>query len=354
MADDDVLGVDGGGGQNARSSWKLSGDHVVQATAELDERSKQAIRWMFFYCLENDLSQGVAAEKIGYSPTVVSRICRGQYEGSLDAVVSAIESWRRICDARADAPTVGFVETTTSRKIWKMCDAALTYQTIAKIYGDPQIGKTWALEAYWRQNNHGRTKFIRLPAAAGVQMMLRCFADACGISSKCSFEAMRIRVLHAIDGDNLVIVDELHQAFNTYQKHARVACLELIREIHDRTGCGMVLCGTNVARDEIENGQHKLLLEQLDRRGIFTLQLPKYATWADREAIAKSFGLDKPADKARELVDAIVRTSGLKAYTSFLRAAARLAANRKTELTWEHFMAAYRTIRSLSQYEKED
>ena len=343
--------VENGG---ARATWSFGGDHVMQGTADYPEEARAAVRWLFFFCVENGISMGEAAKRIHYSPTVVYRICKGQYEGSLDSVVEAIASWRRVCEARADVGKTPFVETETARKIWKICDAATTYQTIAKIYGDPQIGKTWALEEYARRHNHGSTKFVRLPAAAGVQMMMRTFATSCGLSHKCSFEAMRERVMRSIDQDNLVIVDELHQAFNTYQRHARVACLELIREIHDRTGCGMVLCGTNVARDEIERGQHKQLLEQLDRRGIFLLQLPKVATWADRDAIAKSFGLPKADGTARELVDAIVRTSGLKAYTSFLRAAVKLASNRKQPLTWDHFAGAYRTIQSLSTTVRED
>jgi DNA transposition AAA+ family ATPase len=342
--------IKAGDGQE-RASWPMGGDHVTLATAEMPVAQRDALRWLFFHSIENGVALKDAAAAIHYSTTVLYRAMKGEYEGDLDAVVEAISSYKRIVEQRADSTQAGFVETETAKRIWKICDAALTYQSIATIFGDSQTGKTWALEEYARRHNHGATKFIRLPAAAGVQMVCRAFADACGLSHKCSYEAMRERITRAIDGNTLVIVDELHQAFNTYQKHARVGVLEVIREIHDRTGCGMVLCGTNVARDEISSGQHKLLLEQLRRRGIFKLQLPQVAPWADRVAIAAAYGLPAPEDAEREVIDEIVHSSGLRAYTSFLRAGNKIAAKRKQPVAWKHVLDAYDTLKSYSKFQ---
>lgn len=335
----------------ARASWPFGGDQVTQATAALPEHQRDLIRWLFFRSIEQGVTLREAADAIHYSNTVLWRVCKGEYDGDLGAVCEAIESYKRIMDARDGVARQAFVETDTAKRIWKLCDAAVTYQSIAMVFGDSQTGKTWALLEYARRHNHGATKYIRMPAAAGVQMVCKSFADACGLSHKCSFEAMRERVTRAIDGNTLVIVDELHQAFNTYQRHARVSVLEVIREIHDRTGCGMVLCGTNVAREEIERGQHKLLLEQLRRRGIFRLQLPQVAPWADRVQIAEAYGLDSPEGAARETVDEIVHGSGLRAYVSYLQAATKLAAKRKQPLAWKHFQDAYDAVKAYSRFQ---
>ena len=231
----------------ARASWPFGGDHVTEATKDLPDRQRELIRWLFFRSIEEGVTLKDAADSIHYSNTVLWRVMKGEYEGDVAAVCDAIESYKRICDQRDGLARQAFVETDTARRIWKICDAAITYQSIAMIFGDSQTGKTWALQEYARRHNHGQTKYIRMPAAAGVQMVCRAFAEACGLSHKCSYEAMRERVQRAIDGNTLVIVDELHQAFNTYQRHARVAVLEVIREIHDRTGCGMVLCRATMA-----------------------------------------------------------------------------------------------------------
>ena len=333
----------------SRSSWPFGGDLVTESTAKYEEKPRGLIRWLFFYSIEHGISMKDAAEKIGYSSTTIYRLLRGEYAGSVAEVAGAIARWKRICDQRAEIKDVALVETATVRKIWQICDAATVYRSIAVVYGDSQIGKTWALQEYARRHNHGQTRYVRLPSAAGVQMLIRCFAHACGISPKSSFEQLRDRVVKATDENTLWLVDELHQAFNTYQKHSRLACLELIREIHDLTQCGMVLCGTNIARDEIESGQHKELLAQLRRRGIFRLQLPAYAPWADRLAIAKHFGLVEPPEGGtRELVDEIIRKNGLKAYTSYLQAASRISIKRKVAIEWKHFVTAHDVIARLS------
>lgn len=334
-----------------RASWPFGGDHVMQATAALPERHRDLIRWLFFHSIESEITMKAAAAAIRYDSSTVFRVMKGEYEGSLENVCEAIEGYKRIADQRAEVAQVAFVETTTVRRIWNMCDAALTYNSISMIWGDSQTGKTWALQEYARRHNHGATKFIRMPAASGVQMVCKTFAEACGLSNKCSFESMRERVTRAIDENTLVIVDELHQAFNTYQKHARVGVLEVIREIHDKTGCGMVLCGTNVARDEIANGQHKMLLEQLRRRGIFTLQIPQHAPWKDLVAIARAYNLDEPEGPSRKVVDEIVTSSGLRAYVSYLRAGTKLANKRKQPIAWKHVLDAYDTVRKYSEFE---
>lgn len=354
MSEEGQSGVEGveaaaaGGGQ-ARASWSFGGDQVTQNTAGYDEKHRNLVRWLFFYCIEHGIAMKEAGDRIGYSNTTIYRLLKGDYQGSIGEVCGGIARWKRLCDERAEIKTVAFVETQTVKKIWQICEAANIYKSIAVIYGNSQIGKTWALKEYALRHNHGQTRYVRLPAAAGVQMMIRCFAQASGISPKSSFEQLRDRVVKSCDENTLWLVDELHQAFGTYQKHSRIACLELIREIHDLTQCGMVLCGTNIAREEIENGQHKEMLQQLRRRGIFRLQLPEVAPWADRIEIARHFGLkDAPEGSVRKLVEDIVTRSGLKAYTSYLQAASRIASKRKAPMSWAHFQTAVDVIAKLS------
>jgi DNA transposition AAA+ family ATPase len=335
-----------------RASWSFGGDQVTQNTAGYEEKQRNLVRWLFFYSIEHGIPMRDAADKIGYSTTTIYRLLKGDYAGSISEVCAAIGRWKRLCDERADIKAVSFVETATVKKIWQICEAANIYKSIAVIYGQSQIGKTWALREYAARHNHGQTRYVRLPAAAGVQMLIRSFAHASGISPKSSFEQLRERVVRSTDENTLWLVDELHQCFNTYQRHARLACLELIREIHDLTQCGMVLCGTNIARDEIESGQHKELLAQIRRRGIFRLQLPEFAPWADRIEIARHFGMrEAPEGSVRKLVDDIITRNGLKAFTSYLQAASRIAAKRKAPIGWTHFQTAYDVIAKLSVVE---
>ena len=243
---------------------------------------------------------------------------------------------------------LGFVETGLARRIWKICDSALIYNSVAFIYGDSHIGKTFALQEYARRNNHGQTKYIRMPARSGTQMMMKELAASCALSRDCAFEKLRERVLRALDGNNLVIVDEIHQTFVSYHSHQLLGCLELLREIHDRTGCGMVLVGTNVFRDELQKGLHKTMLEQLKRRGIFELQLPAVPPRRDLDMVAKAYGLAPATGEAEALQDLIIKTSGLGKFTKYLMAASRMAAKAGQKTSWQHFVTSHDIIRKLS------
>jgi DNA transposition AAA+ family ATPase len=205
------------------------------------------------------------------------------------------------------------------------------------------------LQKYAQDHNHGQTRYLRLSACGGAQLFLKDCASACALSRKSCFEHLRERVFGATDENTLWIFDEIHQTFVSYHQHARLACLELIRELQDRTGCGIVLAGTAIARDEIEAGAHSKMLEQLNRRGIFKLQLPHFATVADTDAIARHYGLPPAEGKAAELVEQLVRHSGLKAYTTYLRAAGKIASNKKAKVTWDLFIQAHDTIARMSE-----
>jgi len=337
------------GGADPRATWSFGGDHVMNATGKYPDRAKNAVRWFFFYCIDAGLSMDESAKAIRYDKTTVYRICKGEYKAKMDKVVKAIEKYRKLCESRVDIVKVPFVETATAKKIWKYCDLAITYNAIAAIYGDSHIGKTLALLQYAKEHNHGQTRYMRLSASSGTQLFMKDCATACALSRNSCFEKLRDRVFSATDENTLWIFDEIHQTFVSYHKKARISVLELIRELYDRTGCGVVLCGTNTAREEIEEGEDKKLLEQLNRRGIFKLQLPKYATRPDLNAIAKHFKLPPSEGEAATLVKEIIHKHGLKAYTTYLQAAVKVAANAKRKATWSDFIHAHDVIAKLSQ-----
>ena len=53
--------------------------------------------------------------------------------------------------------------------------------------------------SFQRQSSPGDTKYIRMPAAAGVQLVAREIALACNLSPRSSFENLRHRILNSLD-----------------------------------------------------------------------------------------------------------------------------------------------------------
>lgn len=312
---------------------------------EIDQTQHDLIWWYFNYAKDNKFSPSQTAQELGYADrTTTDRVFKGQYAASLQAFCEKVASFKKIADERASYKAGFFVETTVAKRVFQVCDAARISNTVAFIFGDSQQGKTTALEEYTRQNNHGQTVYVRLPSSAGVQLLAKEIARACHVNPDSSFERVRDRVINALDHNRLIIVDELHQVFTSYHAASQIKVLEFLREIHDRTRCGMVLCGTHVLRREIEDGKLALILEQLRRRATLRLELPPRPSKTDVAKFAHGFGLPDPGAAETAVIRDMVYSSGLGMYVKFLQAGHRLAAKAQQTMTWEHFLNAHALI----------
>ena len=264
----------------------MSGDRVTQVTAGFSPAGREALRWFYFYCLDQDIPRNVAAERIGCESSTLFKVYKGSY---LDAkgrpiepgkMVEGIQRFRAEVEsaqaqrARARrAEDVGFVLTPTAKKTWEVCELTAMTNRISFVWGASQVGKTMTLLEFKRQNNHGSTKYIRIEPSSVTHELMRQLARECAISAKTHHDALKERVVRAIDSRMLVIVDEIHELSFTYRLRSKLACFELLRWVHDKTRCGMLICGTNIGRDDLAEGKDKALLDQLRRRGVFQLQL---------------------------------------------------------------------------------
>ncbi len=110
----------------------------------------------------------------------------------------------------------------------------------------------------------------------------------------------------------------------------------------------MVICGTNLWRDELREGKDKLLLGQMERRGVFKRHLSSEPTRADLKALfKKAFTLDWPTGEAAEIIKKVNTQQGLTAITEYLRYGHRLASKAEEPLSWNHFVKAHAIIKDL-------
>jgi DNA transposition AAA+ family ATPase len=187
-----------------------------------------------------------------------------------------------------------------------------------------------------------------MPAAPSLPLAIHYIAEACHISSRHRSLDLRRRIMDALDDRTLLIVDEFHQALiGTTDLMARKV-IEFVREVYDRTGCGIVICGTRVLSDELDHGRQALVWEQFRRRGLIELRLPDAPPRADIVKIAAAFGLPEPDGAVFEAIREMLQASGLGRYIGYLQYAHGLAASQKKPLSWDHFAQAYRSVRALS------
>lgn len=326
---------------------KIALDRLT-ASGAMDDEARDLTWWFYCYARDNRWRLKDCADAIGTSPTTVHRLFNGSYGAAYDGIVAAVARFKKQADERAKRRQIGFVETTAWAKISRICNAALYDNMPAFIYGASQIGKTECLKEFARRNNHGTTRYIRMPASPTFQFFLKTVAEACYISTRQNHDILRRRIMDAVDQRNLLIVDEVHQAMCTTSEGAARKIVEFMREIYDRTGCGVVLCGTKVFRDEFERGRQALIYDQFRRRGMLELTLPDTPSRGDINKIARAFELQAPEGDVLELVKTMLQTSGLGKYIKFLQYANGVSVSRQERLSWTHFTDAYAGVKALS------
>lgn len=328
-----------------QSRISLAGDQVTICTQNYPEEQRGLIRWLFAWAKDHNLSMREVEDSTKLNQTTLYRVWTGKYvnhqtgeQVDLSGVCERIARFKDLTEERERAGKLPFIETSLFQRVEKLCREALVDQSFAFIYGESQIGKTAALQEVKRRNNHGQTIYVLMPAMCGVQGMMQAIAAECHISVRTNFTELKRRLETYFDPTRLLIVDEVHECFVGHHKTAAVRCLSFLRQLQERTGCGMVLCGTNVFRDELEEGEFAQSLKQLRKRGIWELQLESVASDRDVAMIAKHYQLGEPTGEAAQLVRWINQEMGLGKFTKFLARAAQIAAKQRVPFTWNHFV----------------
>lgn len=344
-------------GIDTQARISIPGDVVKTAlarlvqTGQIDADGETLIWWFYSFARESNWRLADAADALDKDKTTVHRLFNGSYGASYDNLLEAIIRYKKIAQERSKRRNIGFIETSTWAKVSAVCRSALNDSMPAFIYGSSQIGKTACLQEFQRRNNHGQTRYIRMPAAPSFPFFLKMIAESCFISTRLNADATRRRIVDAIDDRNLLIVDEFHQCMITSSELCARKIVEYLREIYDRTGCGVCICGTKVIQDEFQHGRQKLVFDQFRRRGMLELVLPDTPPKSDIVKIAAAFDLPAPDAVGLEVIRTMLLESGIGKYFKYLQYAHSIAVGRKEKLTWDHFSSAYEGVQKLSKKE---
>lgn len=331
----------------AARRFTIPGNVVNQATADLPDDQRSAVRWLHAHADQHDLTLGEIGALIRYDGSVVSRIFRGHYQGDIAAVCAEIEKFRDLHDKRSAGRKLAFIQTDLAKRIWQVCHAAREYQRIAFIFGDTQIGKSEALREYTRAHNHGSTIYVSAPTGGSLSAFLGALAKALRISTQNNERELRKRITAAFDDRMLLIVDEAHQCVNENASRACSRTIEFVRELFDATQCGVVICATNVFRDELSQGRFAGILKQTRRRRLVALQCPDRPTAKDLNIFAEAYKLPPAERDALTLQTNLIRDEGLGYWLTLLRMASRSATRNKTRMSWTAVLKANAGLREL-------
>lgn len=342
-------------GLTERQANRIPYHKVAQATEHLPEDERLAIRWMHADYYDSGDSLSAVGQKIGYDGGVLSKVFAGRYEGDLTAVVKAIQRYRTLAEERAAMNRAPFVETALYRQIEECCQAALSYQKIVYIFGESQVGKTAALKHYAEKHNHGETVYLEMPVGGMLSHFLAALAEKLRMSKQARGDVLALNIMRCLGPNNLLVIDEASRALQARSYGgSNLKTMDFIRALHDNTGCGVVLCGTNVFRDAMRDKALGKFLNQFNRRCLLRRQLPDVPSRADLNAFARHYELEPAFGEAYTLQREVVREHGLGVWLTTLTLAARKASKAQRSMTWEDVIKAHAFLRRMEQHNQEE
>jgi len=314
----------------------------------LTEDQRAELTWFHQLALDRAWNYDACAEALGYDGSTVFRVLKGTYEGSWPNIMRAIQSYRRIDAERGTIQRQEFAENSISRLIWGGLDYAVANNSITLIIGESQMGKTSASQAWRNRNNHGRSVLVMAPAFGGTGRLIRDIAACVGVSRNRSIVDIHDAILRAFNRNRLLIVDEAHRLLPS-DRRGNPVNLEIIRDIHDRTGCAVALLATQRFDTELRKGEY--MFEQLLGRIGMPIRLPRKVKDADFEPIVRQY-LARPSAKVMAAASEIANAAGrFGILIETLRISSRMAAKeQKTDrprISDEHFFKAISVRRQM-------
>lgn len=208
------------------------------------------------YMENTGLSQAKAGAQLGYSPAVVSTYLKGLYKGDVAAIDKAVVELADRYRSKQKDVAADFVQTPTASRILEICGLAHDMSDIYLVIGEAGLGKTMALKEYAARKSN--VTLMEVDPTFTAKVMLQELCTLLGITAARNSHAMMTAIIDKLKGsDRLLIVDEAELL--SYKP------LEILRRIHDKTGCAIVLAGMPKLRANLRGarGEYKQLFSRI-------------------------------------------------------------------------------------------
>lgn len=352
--------------------FRIPGDQVANATKDLPDGQRIAVRWFAGYCRARNLGpnemervlrkDGKLDEFYSWASIYAVFTGRRQDQGvNIGSIVKAMDSLRRTVEGETRVGSIGFVETRLSAAIAARLEQARRRRKISWIIGDSQLGKTESGREHARRHNHGETLFFDTPSTGTRSALIQLFCERLNIGQAHRIGDVEMRIAECFDPKMLLIMDNAHRMLRTARG---LLALTFLQWLYDARGCGMAFFVTNEGIGNLLNGRFKKHLEQLWRRRIPPLYLPSRTPDDDLALFAAKFELDPAPTTAvkirveyydetgrvrerdyervpAELQAEVVGREGLGVWLETLEEAKSQAARVKRDISWKAVLKAH-------------
>lgn len=289
-----------------------------------------------------------AERQLGISEKTLRGLLRGNYQGNAERQLAKLDEQRQLLTTRAATAMSGstqYIPTEIMQRIWTACDYAKAAKMVNMVVGVSQIGKTTAARAY-RARYPETTLLVELMPKPTISSILHDLAEALHIpGSSCrSLAAMRQAVKAALSPRHIIIIDEAHLALDRQQG---ADALDMVRRLHDLTGCAVVLLITHIDDSKFTASPHAGQLDQLRRRGL-SETLPPTPSAKDVALIWHAFQLPQPTPEIERTMHALARKNCFGTLLAIMRLAVAEARMNGSEVDLDYLNTAMQRMGKLS------
>lgn len=305
----------------------------------LDDDDRNLMRWFHLHALDQNFSNRKIGDLLGgYDRTNASRILRGTY-GAADwsGILAALRAYQGRVSLFTRVPGIDkepdFVETEASKRFWQGLDTASRGGFVI-LAGPSGAGKTKTV-AEWDARNPGRMVRINAPATGGHVALVRRLAKRLGMSHrKHSISDILLSLDGCLDSRHVLCIDQGSRLIPS-AKQVRAAALEVLMDINEETGCGIVIPLTWRAVEAMSDLEYQI--EQVTGRAeIF--RAPQI-TRDQVAGIARQYG-DFSVATVAALHGLALRPGGLRTVAKVLSLADRMARFDKSDIVADAHVAS--------------
>lgn len=191
-------------------------DQVRAAMEGQDADTTAAFLRLFEYAQGRGLGLSKLATQTRINQAILSECFNGVYPGRPDEIAQRIVAFfHRLEQQEKYGGLRAFVDTQLAGSLWSVFDKTRVTRKIQIVEGPEQVGKSRAAEEYAERNNSGRTEVLEVPggSVAGLGLFINDLADALGIAHTIKQADKRLRIKHALESCDLLIIDEAHNHF---------------------------------------------------------------------------------------------------------------------------------------------
>lgn len=219
---------------------------VRETLADLDEAVVIPFLALHKYAVENSLGISALTAQTGISG--LSQCFNASYPGDYSEVSKRIQKffWR-LEQKKLYGSLTEFCQTQLSTALFAVFDKTRIIRRLQLVEGPEQIGKTRAATEYTERNNSGRTVYLQLPGGtkSGAQDFIWALANSLDIPYSIKLREKRIRIRHALEACDLVIIDEAHLCFSWTDRSLAEFWDYLRTDLHNNGERGVVMIATN-------------------------------------------------------------------------------------------------------------